>query len=148
MTKRLTVIFIALTACLIFVSEAAAQSRRTRAMACPSPNGRSMTEAYLPESVDVPPEFPGGDLALMRFINAERRYPAEAYSAGIQGRVICAFIVTPEGHISNVEVVKGVDESLNREAVRLIRSMPRWSAGRLGREHVSVFCILPIPFRL
>lgn len=105
-------------------------------------------EAYLAESVDTPPQFPGGELALMRYINSERRYPADAYNAGLQGRVLCAFIVGTDGSISNVEVLRGVDESLNREAVRVIQKMPRWRAGLIGRTAVPVYCILPVPFRL
>lgn len=105
-------------------------------------------EAYLAESVDIQPQFPGGEVALMRYINAERRYPASAYEARVQGRVLCSFVVGEDGRISNVEVLRGVDESLNREAVRVIQNMPRWQAGRIGSSNVPVFCILPIPFRL
>lgn len=105
-------------------------------------------EAYLAESVDELPEFPGGEAALIRYINSVRRYPSEAYSRGIQGRVLCSFIVGSDGTISNVEIVRGVDEDLNREALRVIRHMPRWKAGRLDGASVPVFCILPVPFRL
>ncbi len=105
-------------------------------------------EAYLAESVDVPPEFPGGEVALMRYINSERCYPEDAYHARVQGRVLCAFVVAPDGSVKNVEILRGVDESLNREALRVIERMPRWKAGRIGSAAVPVLCILPIPFRL
>lgn len=104
-------------------------------------------EAYVPESVDVQPEFPGGDNAMVKFINRERQYPREAYNAGIGGRVLCSFIVMPDGSISNIEVVRGVEQSIDREAVRIISSMPAWKAGRIGSSAVPVYYILPIPFR-
>ena len=102
---------------------------------------------YVPEAVDEQPQFPGGDNALMRYINQERRYPREAYCAGIEGRVLCSFIVDSDGSVSNVEVLRGVDESLNREAVRIISGMPRWKAGTIDGGNVPVYYVLSIPFR-
>lgn len=126
-----------------------AQHRYTVSAPLAGPNNQGQAiEAYLMESVDVIPEFPGGDAALIRFINNERRYPADAYSQRIQGRVLCSFIIDDDGTIYNIEVVKGVDESLNKEAVRIISQMPRWKAGRIGNTSVPVYNILAIPFRL
>lgn len=105
-------------------------------------------EAYLNEAVDEQPHFPGGDGAMLKFINRERNYPSEAYHAGIQGRVLCSFIVGTDGTISNIEVLRGVEDSLNKEAVRIISRMPKWVAGKIGDTNVPVYCILPIPFRL
>ncbi len=105
-------------------------------------------EAYLSETVDECPEFPGGEVALQRFINKERRYPAEAYRGGVQGRVLCGFVVAPDGSICNIEVLRGVSHSLNREAVRIVQNMPKWHPGRIGDEKVPVYCVIPIPFRL
>lgn len=98
-------------------------------------------------SVDREPEFPGGDCAMIRFIDHERRYPAKAYRAGVEGRVLCSFVVGEDGAISHVAVVRSVEESLDREAVRVISQMPRWDAGRLGGQRVPVLCLLPIAFR-
>lgn len=84
---------------------------------------------------------------MLNFINHERRYPRDAYNNGIEGRVVCGFIVDSDGTISNVMVMKGVEESLDREAVRIITMMPRWISGRLGDDAVPVFCTLAIPFR-
>lgn len=103
--------------------------------------------AYVSETVDIPPSFPGGDAAMMRFINAERRYPRQAYEQAVEGRVLCGFIVDASGKVSNLEVVRGVEESLNREALRIIESMPQWKPGVLNGEAVSVYYLLPIPFR-
>ncbi len=105
-------------------------------------------EVYEYDVVDYQPQFPGGDCALLKFINNERRYPSEAYDRRIEGRVLCSFVVNPDGSISHVSVMRGVEESLDREAVRIISNMPRWEAGRMGQQTVPVYCILPIAFRL
>ena len=104
-------------------------------------------EAFLFESVDEQPHFPGGDGAMMKFINRERQYPAQAYRQGIEGRVLCSFVVKPDGAITAPEVVRGVEESLNKEAMRIIGRMPRWVAGKIGDTKVPVYCIIAIPFR-
>lgn len=105
-------------------------------------------EAYDFETVDEPPTFPGGYGALMQFINATRTYPANAYAKKIQGRVLCSFIVQPDGAITHVNVLRGIEPSLDREAVRVLDEMPRWHAGRMGGNNVPVYCIFPITFRL
>lgn len=110
-------------------------------------NNTQMT-VYDYDYVDCQPSFPGGDFAMLRFINDCRRYPAKAYNDKIQGRVLCSFVVNVDGSISNATVMRGVEESLDREALRIINEMPRWEAGRIGGEPVPVHCIVPIPFRL
>lgn len=105
-------------------------------------------QAYTFDSVDDQPHFPGGDGAMMKFINRERQYPHEAYAAGIEGRVLCSFIVNPDGTISNTEVIRGVEPDLNAEALRIIGRMPRWVAGKIGENPVPVYCIMAIPFRI
>ncbi len=102
---------------------------------------------YEYDFVDRQPCFPGGDNAMISFINNERRYPKEAYHEGIEGRVLCSFIVNEDGSISHISVLRGVEESLNREAVRIISRMPAWEAGTIDDTPVPVYCILPIPFR-
>ena len=103
---------------------------------------------YEYDYVDVPPQFPGGDRAMVNFINKTRVYPYEAYKKHIHGRVMCSFIVNTDGSICNVSVVKGANPLLDKEAVRIIKEMPAWKAGKLGGETVPVRCFLPIPFRL
>ena len=98
--------------------------------------------------VDVVPQFPGGERALMKFINETRRYPQEAYNNKVQGRVVCSFVVYPDGTINGISVIKGVEDALDREAVRIIREMPRWMAGQINNQAVPVSCVLAIPFRL
>ncbi|MCM1110610.1 MAG: energy transducer TonB [Clostridium sp.] len=107
----------------------------------------SSSEVYVSESVDIPPSFPGGDAAMMRFINAERRYPREAYERAVEGRVLCSFVVEPSGELSNIELVRGVERSLNEEALRIVSQMPDWEPGLLRGSAVRVYCIIPIPFR-
>lgn len=126
-----------------------AQGRRTVTFQT-SGHGRasSEVEAYLPDAVDEQPQFPGGEIAMLHFINSERRYPVEAYQKQIQGRVLCGFIIGTDGAIDKIEVIRGVDEHLNKEAVRIIQNMPRWKAGKIGSSKVPVYFILPIPFRI
>lgn len=84
---------------------------------------------------------------MMRFINTERRYPRQAYADAIEGRVLCSFVVEADGSLSHLTVLRGVEESLNAEALRIISKMPAWDPGLIGTEKVAVYCILPIPFR-
>ncbi len=129
----------------VFTAEG--QMRRVVAQQSQNPSQQHAVEVYEYDYVDQQPQFPGGECAMMRYINNSRRYPAEAYARGIQGRVMCGFIVNPDGAISHVTVIKGVENSLNREAVRLISEMPRWVSGKIGNRSVPVYCVLPIAFR-
>lgn len=113
-----------------------------------SPSGvTTYKEVYEYDYVEVKPEFPGGDCKLMSFINENRRYPAAAYRDGIQGRVLCSFVVNSDGKISNISVLRGVEESLNREAVRIMSRMPQWTPGRIDGQAVPVRVIWAVPFR-
>ncbi|MGM9803128.1 MAG: energy transducer TonB [Muribaculaceae bacterium] len=125
-------------------------SSQVRRMCIENParhNHMTYVNVYEYDFVDVQPEFPGGERALMNFINNTREYPYHAYHNRIQGRVVVGFIVNIDGSITGIEVIKGVEESLNREAVRVISEMPKWKVGRIGGEVVPVHCILPIAFR-
>ena len=105
-------------------------------------------DVYEYDFVDIQPQFPGGDGAMVRFINKERRYPAQAYRDGIEGRVLCSFVVNEDGSLSHISVIRGVEKSLDREAVRIISNMPKWDAGVLADSLVPVYYFLPIPFRI
>ena len=110
---------------------------------------QSYTEVYEFDYVDIQPQFPGGERGLTNFVNKTREYPYYAYKKRIQGRVLCSFIVGTDGRVSNVQVIRGAgDDSLNREAVRVIEKMPRWSVGKVGDHAVPVRVVLPINFRL
>ncbi|MBD5267667.1 MAG: energy transducer TonB [Bacteroides sp.] len=115
---------------------------------CVSQFSLEVIEAYDCESVDVPPIFPGGQNALVRYINSSRRYPADAYNRRVQGRVLCSFVVQPDGSVTHINVLRSVDPDLDREAVRVLSCMPNWQAGRIGDVTVPVYCIMPVQFRL
>jgi len=110
---------------------------------------QSYMEVYEFDYVDIQPQFPGGETGLINYINKTREYPYHAYKKGIQGRVLCSFIVGTNGKVSDVRVIRGAgDESLNREAIRVISKMPKWSVGKVGSHAVPVRVVLPIAFRL
>ena len=110
---------------------------------------QSHIEVYEFDYVDIQPQFPGGERGLINFINKTREYPYHAYKNRIQGRVLCSFIVGTDGRVSDVRVIRSAgDESLNREAIRVISKMPKWSVGKVGDHAVPVRVVLPIAFRL
>lgn len=94
------------------------------------------------------PEFPGGPRAMMKFLADNIRYPVEAQKNGIQGRVVCDFIVMKNGSIHDVGIVRGVDPFLDAEAMRIINLMPKWKPGTQRGQTVNVRVILPVVFRL
>jgi protein TonB len=98
--------------------------------------------------VETMPSFPGGDGELMKFLGNNVKYPVIAQENGIQGRVICQFVVNRDGSIVDVEVVRSVDPSLDKEAIRVIKSMPAWSPGKQRGKSVRVKYTLPVNFRL
>jgi len=98
--------------------------------------------------VDQMPEFPTGEEGLGRFLSEFIQYPVRAKQEGIQGRILCAFIVRKDGTISNLEIVNGLDNELDNEALRVLSMMPKWTPGKNDNETVSVKCILPIDFKI
>ncbi|MEG1543878.1 MAG: energy transducer TonB [Tannerellaceae bacterium] len=98
--------------------------------------------------VEEMPQFPGGDAALLQFIGKSIKYPVIAQENGIQGRVICAFVVNRDGKIVDGEVLRGVDPSLDKEALRVIGTMPTWKPGKQRGKPVRVKYTVPITFRL
>lgn len=106
-------------------------------------------EVYEFDYVDIQPQFPGGERGLINFVNKTREYPYKAYKNRIQGRVLCSFIVGTDGRVTDVRVIRGAgDQSLDREAIRVISEMPKWSVGKVGKQAVPVRVVLPINFRL
>lgn len=98
--------------------------------------------------VEEQPSFPGGQGALFKWLGDNLRYPVVAQENGIQGKVQVQFVVGKDGSISNVKVVRGVDPSLDKEAVRVVSSMPHWTPGRQNGTSVNVRYTLPVVFRL
>ena len=100
------------------------------------------------EVAEKMPSFPGGQDALFDFIEKNIKYPKGAEDYGIQGRVILTFIVKKDGSLSDVRVAKSVDPALDKEAVRLVKSMPKWSPGKEKGQFVNVKFTVPVTFRL
>lgn len=98
--------------------------------------------------VEEMPSFPGGDAALMSYISKNIKYPSIATENGIQGRVICTFVINRDGKVTNAEVIRSVDPSLDKEALRVINNMPAWKPGKQRGKPVRVKYTLPIVFRL
>ncbi|HSV88494.1 MAG TPA: energy transducer TonB [Bacteroidales bacterium] len=96
--------------------------------------------------VEQRPEFPGGEEARIQFIVENLRYPLRALEAGIQGNVFVTFVVEKDGSITDVKVLRGVGGCLDEEAVRVVKSMPRWIPGRQGDQPVRVQFTMPFRF--
>ena len=100
------------------------------------------------ESVEVMPEFPGGQAELLKFVAKSIKYPTEAQRRGAQGRVIVKFVVETNGSISNIHVVKGIDPLLDAEAIRVCTTMPTWAPARQEGKAVRCYYTIPVTFRL
>lgn len=126
-------------------------------------NGQNAPEPVRSEPLDKPqpvnrnrvydvveqmPSFPGGNSGLMTYLNQHTHYPAEAQENGVQGRVVVSFVVEKNGQINDVTVMRHVDPSLDKEAIRVVRNMPRWTPGKQEGEPVRVRYNVPVSFRL
>lgn len=100
------------------------------------------------DSVDEKPSFPGGESAMKSYLNSNVKYPAVAEENGVQGRVIVQFIIEKDGSISDVKVASGVDLSLDKEAIRVVKAMPKWNPGKLKGIAVRVKNEVPVVFAL
>lgn len=146
MNKLITAFFLLVAAFISFSSHSAAQT--CRVSIGKQTNGSVIyAEVYEFDYVDQKPEFPGGGQALINFINSNRVYPTDAYNNGVQGRVTCSFVVNSDGKVSHATVLRGVEESLNKEALRIINAMPSWLPGKINDQIVPVRVVCSIPFR-
>lgn len=98
--------------------------------------------------VEVMPQYPGGQIAMLKYIMENIKYPEQAMKEGIQGRVTVRFIVEKDGSISNVKPVLSVHPLLDKEAVRVVESMPKWSPGKQNGKPVRVRFNVPVMFKL
>ncbi len=94
------------------------------------------------------PEFPGGDLGLREYIAAHLKYPSSARERGIEGKVYVRFCITSKGTIGKINVIRSVDPLLDREAVRVIKYLPKWIAGENNGKKVNVWYTCPVNFSL
>jgi protein TonB len=98
--------------------------------------------------VEEQPQFPGGERALQQYLANSINYPLIAQENGIQGKVFISFVINENGDISDVTLVRGVDAALDKEALRVIRSLPKWKPGKQGGKAVKVRYNVPINFEL
>lgn len=112
----------------------------------PAPKPEVATKVF--DVVEEMPSFPGGNGALMSYLASNIEYPVVAQENGVQGRVIVSFVVERDGSISDVRVARSVDPSLDREAQRVVKSMPRWKPGKQNGSAVRVKYTVPVVFRL
>ena len=115
-------------------------------IAQPEPPKEEETKVF--DVVEQMPSFPGGPSALFEYLSKNIKYPAVAEENGVQGRVIVTFVVERDGSITDVKVVKSVDPSLDKEAIRVTKSMPHWIPGKQNGSAVRVKYTLPVTFRL
>ena len=100
------------------------------------------------DMVEEMPSFPGGPAALMQFLQSNTHYPPVAQENGVQGRVTVSFVVEKDGSITDVQVARSADPSLDKEAIRVVKSMPRWTPGRQNGSTVRVKFNVPVTFKL
>ena len=105
-------------------------------------------EAKVFDVVEQMPSFPGGNGALMEYLGKNVKYPVVAQENGVQGRVVVSFVVERDGSITDVKVVRSVDPSLDKEATRVVSSMPKWIPGKQNGSAVRVKYNVPVSFRL
>ena len=112
----------------------------------PAPKPEVASKVF--DVVEEMPSFPGGQGALMSYLSSNVKYPVVAQENGVQGRVIVSFVVERDGSISDVKVARSVDPSLDREAQRVVKSMPKWKPGKQNGSAVRVKYTVPVVFRL
>ncbi len=99
-------------------------------------------------AVEQMPQFPGGDAELMKYLSKNIKYPTMAMENNIQGRVVVQFVVTKTGSIGEVKVIRSVDPDLDREAIRVCKSLPKFIPGKMNGQAVNVWYTLPVNFKL
>jgi protein TonB len=114
----------------------------------PTKNSKISKSKKIYDVVDEMPVFPGGNGALLEYLATHVKYPVVAQENGVQGRVIVSFVVERDGSITDVRVVRSVDPSLDREAARVVSSMPRWTPGKQNGSAVRVKYNVPVMFKL
>ena len=116
------------------------------AVAQPEPKPEVENKVF--DVVEQMPSFPGGPQALMEYLGNNVKYPPVAAELGLQGRVVVSFVVERDGSLTDVKVERSVDPSLDKEAVRVVKSMPRWIPGKQKGKAVRVKFNVPVAFRL
>ena len=99
-------------------------------------------------TVEQMPRFPGGERALKKYLKSHINYPPMAAENNVQGKVVVQFVVNKDGSVGEVKLVRSVDKDLDREAIRVVKSLPKFTPGRQNGEAVNVWYTLPVPFEL
>ena len=128
--------------------EAAPQADDVKAEVQTPQDTKPQSDNKVYKSVEQMPRFPGGEVGLMRYLQENIKYPPEAAKNDIEGRVIVQFIIDKTGQVGDVKVVRPVSEELDAEAVRVVKTLPKFEPGRQDGEAVSVWYTLPISFKL
>lgn len=113
----------------------------------PEPEAKPKEEEIF-VAVEQPAEFPGGNAALAKWLSNNLRYPETAAQNDVSGRVVVKFVVEKDGTVANATILKGVDKDLDREALRIVRKMPKWQPGKNNGVAVRSYFNLPVVFRL
>lgn len=108
---------------------------------------KSSVDDFNLTSYEIMPRFPGGDKALSDFIKRNMHYPKSAMKKGIGGRVVVKFYVETDGRLTDFSIEKSVNSQLDKEALRIIKKMPKWEPGQLGGRVVRMSCMVPVIFR-
>lgn len=142
-----TISLLVLTA-IVIMTPLKSNSQTCKIKSCSVSKGETVyTEVYEYDYVEEKPEFPGGRCSMINYINSTRKYPVSAYETGIEGRVTCSFVVDSDGKVCHVQVLKGVEPSLNQEAIRVVSAMPDWTPGKIANKNVPTRVVCCIPFR-
>jgi TonB family protein len=110
--------------------------------------GKDQIEEEIYIVADVPPAFPGGENARLKFIGKKLKYPREAKKNKIQGKVFVSFVVEKDGKLTNIKVLKSAHFLLDNEALRMVKLMPKWKPAKIKGKNVRVQCNMPIRFSM
>lgn len=113
-----------------------------------SANDYTSDENQVYDVIEEMPQFPGGESELLKYLGKNIIYPRSALKQGIHGRVIVRFVINKSGETEKVEVVRSLNPACDREAIRVVKSLPKWIPGKLNGENVSVWFTLPINFKI
>ncbi|WP_165045035.1 energy transducer TonB [Dysgonomonas sp. ZJ709] len=115
---------------------------------CEEDSNEESTEEKPYVFVEQMPSFVGAEMAMVEFIHTNLVYPEEALKEGVQGRIVIRFVVTRDGDLTGITVLRGIGHGCDEEAVRIVESMPRWTPGSQNGVAVPVYYTLIVPFRL
>ena len=148
MTGRIKyALFAPLAIALLLASNISCTSSDADSMPASTP-AMEVDENHVFEIVEKGAEFPGGMAACLKWMMENLDYPTAASEAGIQGRVYVSFVVQKDGSLTDVKIARGVHPTLDEEAIRVVKKMPKWKPGRQNGKEVNVRATVPVNFKL